>query len=345
MTMRVLVSEYLSTGALDGQPGAASLAVEGLTMLAAVLADLSACPGVEVHTVVAPPLADRLLTAAPACRVHRWDPRHEEQAFRRLAAEAHACLVIAPECDDLLATRCAWVLEAGSRLLGPSPEAVRRTADKLTLAHRLSEAGVATPATWTIDEIRLPCLLKPRFGVGAQAIFRVETPADVDRALQTARDEGWSGEMVAQQLVPGELRHHSIAWLIGPRQRIALPPCEQHLSADGRFRYRGGAVGDHGQDDALIRAVSARAIDAVPGLAGYVGIDVVVAGGAAWVIEINPRLTTSFIGLRRLARGNLLAALLRLMDGQPADSLAWHTDRRVRFTPEGTCIDEPLAFQ
>src|SRR2546421_84246 len=39
MSVRILAYEYLSTGALAGQPGAASLAAEGLAMLSAVLQD------------------------------------------------------------------------------------------------------------------------------------------------------------------------------------------------------------------------------------------------------------------------------------------------------------------
>ena len=35
----------------------------------------------------------------------------------------------------------------------------------------------------------------------------------------------------------------------------------------------------------------------VPGLKGYVGIDMVLSDDECYVIEINPRLTTSYLGL------------------------------------------------
>ena len=48
---------------------------------------------------------------------------------------------IAPEFDRILESRCRWVLEEGGRLLGPSPEAVALTADKLALAEHLERSG------------------------------------------------------------------------------------------------------------------------------------------------------------------------------------------------------------
>ena len=70
-----------------------------------------------------------------------------EPLFRRLARTADFTLVIAPEFDGILECRCRWALDEGSRLLGPSPDAVQLTADKLSLAAHLIRHGVPTPAT------------------------------------------------------------------------------------------------------------------------------------------------------------------------------------------------------
>jgi tyramine---L-glutamate ligase len=47
-------------------------------------------------------------------------------------------------------------------------------------------------------------------------------------------------------------------------------------------------------------------------------------GSADFVIELNPRLTTSYAGLRRLAKDNLMEALLAVVQGQPLRPLSWH---------------------
>ena len=71
---------------------------------------------------------------------------------------------------------------------------------------------------------------------------------------------------------------------------------------------------------------------------GYLGVDLVLGeaadGSDDVVIEINPRLTTSYVGLRALARENLAAAMLDVASGRtPRLSFA---DRQLEFDSDGT---------
>ena len=59
-----------------------------------------------------------------------------------------------------------------------------------------------------------------------------------------------------------------------------------------------------------------QALRTVPGLRGFVGVDLVLqnsvddqAGSQDVVIELNPRMTMSYIGLRALCRQNLASLL------------------------------------
>ena len=51
---------------------------------------------------------------------------------------------------------------------------------------------------------------------------------------------------------------------------------------------------------------------AIPGLWGYVGVDLVIGDNGPVVLEVNPRLTTSYIGLSRSIGHNVAELLLRL---------------------------------
>ncbi|NIV10374.1 MAG: ATP-grasp domain-containing protein, partial [Aliifodinibius sp.] len=51
-----------------------------------------------------------------------------------------------------------------------------------------------------------------------------------------------------------------------------------------------------------------RTVELLRGLRGYVGVDMVLTNDEPVVVEVNPRLTTSYIGLRKVINFNLAQA-------------------------------------
>jgi hypothetical protein len=315
--MRIFIYEY----ACAQPPDAAipqSVRVEGRAMRDALAADFAPLPGVEVLTL-------------------ECQPRDTElRAFWELAASAAWTIVIAPEFDGLLLERCRWVFKAGGRLLGPSPEIVELAGDKWATRELLMRNHVRTPQTWLAETFsargvsegtaRMTCVRKPRYGAGS---------LEVKLTHRGAAGESRPGFLV-QQFIPG--LPASLAFLTGPSQIIPLLPGEQLLSNDGTFRYLGGRVPlpPHLAERAI--ALATAAIRCLPGPLGYLGVDLVLGeaadGRADFVIEINPRLTTSYIGLRALTHDNLADLMLRLGAGVPVPAVTWQP-RRIHFTPDG----------
>ncbi len=298
--MRLFVYEHLCAGGLG--PGApASLRREGEAMLRAVAADFARIPGVRVVTLPDEP----------------DEPGGEADLFDAAVAGCDAALVIAPEFDDLLLDRSRRVLERGRRLLGALPEAIRRTGDKLALARHWQAQGTRTPDTRLADRAPAfppPWVCKPRHGAGSQATVLVRDRSSWPAALARARAEWPAGDLIVQPYVEGIAA--SVAFLVGPGQCLPLPPAAQVLSDDGRFHYRGGRLPlPLPLAERAVRLGQA-ALVGIDGLQGYVGVDLVLgADGDDHAIEINPRLTTSYIGLRRLCRDNLAAAWLAVVGG------------------------------
>lgn len=330
--LTVFAWEYAS--ALEGGSLPDSIRVEGWAMLAAVLEDFARA-GVHTVTLLNAETAERCASLGIPVEVHRT-------AFDELAARADFTLLIAPESDWVLSSYCRRVLAAGGRLLGPTPKAVDLTADKFVLAQHLAAHGVSTPPCFGLCSVRVsfPAVLKPRDGAGSQATFLVRTADEVPRCLAVAHAEGWDGEPVVQSFVPGQPA--SVAFLLGPRQRVALLPAEQHLSDEGRFLYRGGRLPLPQHLAARAVSLAERAVAVVSGLFGYVGVDLILgddpAGTDDRVIEINPRLTTSYVGLRRLAAFNLAGMMLQVARGEEASAPAWRAGE-VRFRPDGSVED------
>jgi predicted ATP-grasp superfamily ATP-dependent carboligase len=74
----------------------------------------------------------------------------------------------------------------------------------------------------------------------------------------------------------------------------------------------------------------------VPGLRGYVGVDVMLSDAGAVVIEINPRLTTAYLGIRQAVRENVaelaLAACAGVLPTPPV------LRRSIRFSSDGRIL-------
>jgi predicted ATP-grasp superfamily ATP-dependent carboligase len=307
-------------------------------MLRAVLDDFQTVTRVEVCTLLAPDLA----TPLPG-RCH-FSGAGEQATFLRLAKEADATLVIAPESDDILAERCRWIDKAGARSLGCPLPVVQLTGDKLALASYWQQHRVATPATKNWDRLKLggdaradcwPLVCKPRHGAGSQATSLIHDARELARCRNSAHVEVSAADMIVQPYCPG--LPASVAFLIGPRQCVPLLPAKQHLSDDGRFRYLGGSLPLPEPLGRRAVALAQRAVRCVPGLRGYVGVDLVLGsaedGSDDVVIEINPRLTTSYIGLRQLALGNLAEAWLAVLEERPV-ALRWR-EGVVQFDAAG----------
>jgi predicted ATP-grasp superfamily ATP-dependent carboligase len=130
-----------------------------------------------------------------------------------------------------------------------------------------------------------------------------------------------TGPIRLEEFVPGLAA--SVAVLCGPSRHYALPACEQHLSRDGCFTYLGGSLPLPPQLDSRARRLALAAVGVLPLPRGYVGVDLILGDPADdsgdRVIEINPRLTTSYVGLRRLSRTNLAAAILAVACGGEPD--------------------------
>ena len=112
----------------------------------------------------------------------------------------------------------------------------------------------------------------------------------------------------------------SVALLCGPAGRLALPPCKQRISDDGRLRYLGGELPLSAGLAARATELANRAVAALPPTIGYVGVDLVLGrdpnGREDVVIEVNPRLTTSYVGLRAAAQANLAEAMWEIAHGE-----------------------------
>jgi hypothetical protein len=357
--MRVVLLEFVSATTAPRrrpgrrrQPEQTGLFREGRAMRDAVLADLLALPDIEVVLIHHP--RERLrrhprLRTVPAGH----DPA---PALRAAARQADAALVIAPETAGVLERLSRIVETAGCRLLGSPPAAVRLAADKIATARLLGAAALPAPETRlvrfatagaTLARRSPPFVLKPRDGAGSAGVMVVRRRSEVGGALRRLRAATDRDDFILQQYVEGTPASASL--LVGAAPSGVILPLalgRQRLRGGRTPKYTGGEIPlRHPGAGAALRIgmAAARALARrAGGLRGFIGIDLVLRDGEAFVIEINPRLTTSYLGLRRILPHNLADLIRRAATGRrlpaaviPAGTCRFSSSgRRVTVTVE-----------
>lgn len=343
--MRVFVYEAITAGAAlaPGADLAASegLLAEGLAMVRAVTEDFAALEGVEVWGVRDSRLADFSL---PRREIVVASTAEERSAFVRLAEMCEWTQIIAPELDGMLIERVNWLRETKTRLLTPVGDFLTIASSKSRTAERLRECGVPTPATLT-EPYQFPLVFKRDDGAGSLGMRLIHSQEESDSASssnplpsaafpQGRRDCGAAEKYRLEQFCPG--LPVSVALLCGPAGNIPLQPCEQRLDPD-TLAYLGGSTPLPPDLEKRAQSLALAAIGAMPPTVGYVGVDLVlgepVGGSRDVVIEINPRLTTSYVGLRRACRQNLAQAMLDVANGRRVE-LSFRKER-VEFRADG----------
>ena len=140
-----------------------------------------------------------------------------------------------------------------------------------------------------------------------------------------------AGPLIVQRYVEGTAA--SVSLLAGQGCVMPLTVNAQHISASFRLGYRGGRTPlEHPLAERAATA-AVLACGAFPGLRGYVGVDLVLTDNEAIVIEVNPRLTTAYLGVRAVLEQNVAALTLAACDGTLPRRP--RVRRRVRFTATG----------
>lgn len=338
--MRILVYEFASGGGLAGRNLPASMAREGSAMKAALVADLHAIGRHEIVTTADARVARDLPRGVEVVALPAGD-RARETALDRLIGGADAVWLIAPETDRCLERLAARVERQRKPLLGSSADAIRCASDKARLPQRLAAADVRHPETRRLRRgadprhiavrIGYPIVVKPARGAGSHGLRLARDARELSRAIDAARRSTDSGLVVLQPYVRGVAA--SVSLLANGNDAVALTLNAQEIRSRPPFAYRGGETPlDHPLAPRAI-AAALETCRALPGLRGFVGVDLVLTGSEAVVIEVNPRLTTAYLGVRAALDENVAALAFATCAG--ALPPAPRAVRRVRFSASG----------
>jgi predicted ATP-grasp superfamily ATP-dependent carboligase len=323
--MRLLLYEWCCSGGL--RDGDAALATEGRLMLEALAAD-AAEADLEIAVLQAARVSLNLPSRARRIEV---EPGHDRGPLEAAARAVDWTIVVAPESEGILLDRVRAVREAGGRLLAPADHVIGLAADKQATIDRLAGRGLPVPPGRSLEPgepvphgFRLPAIRKARSGCGCESLAILREPAASAADVPTRVEPLIVGTPVGVSLI------------CGPDFSLVLPPMRQRFTAGDAPRYLGGEPLTDRAAAARAISLARRAAAAVAADGGWLGVDLILGSRADGrddrVLEINPRLTSSFAGLTRLFAGSLVKVMIEAAEGgRPTLPATAESPGRSRF--------------
>ena len=278
----------------------------GRDMRDAIAGDLARLAGVDLTVAVGQQEAGH----APPGRTVAMRPGETAETFLRRESRRHdLCWIVAPETGGLLLRLHEAV--GPRRWIGCSAAAIRVAASKQATCAALARAGILAPPALAAGH-RGPWIVKPDDGAGSLHTRRHATRAAAEADLGERRRAGEAA--VLQPFVSGETL--SVSMVVGPVLARVLAFNRQRLEIDAEgwlhdLGVQAAALAPSDPRAGPLQALATEVAAAVPGLRGYVGIDVVWnERDGPVVIEVNPRVTCAYAGLSAILHRNLAADVL-----------------------------------
>jgi tyramine---L-glutamate ligase len=329
----VLVYEFFTGGGCPAGELPAGLAAEALGMLWALLMDFRRWGAVRTVAALDPRFESRIhglnRATLPADEVVCVNPDGHLESYLSLLKKCDAVLIIAPETDGVLSELTAYAEKADKPLLCSSASAVATAGNKALCSRLFCDANLPTPNTRTTSfdtapriaqQLGFPLVIKPIDGVGSDGVVRVVSLSSLSIELPKIRQVTSHKEILLQTYVSGIPA--SISLLAGNGRFLPLSLNRQLMETTQPFRYLGSEVPFHHKTAGRAMELACSAAGLIPGLKGYVGVDLVLTNDLPQLIEINPRLTTSYIALRQVAQVNLAQVIWQAcIDGVLPESI------------------------
>ena len=311
--LKILVCEYITGGGFNTTALPDHLAQEGLLMLQGLLDNLNDLTDIHYQVLLDSRIVDKL-TVSPAYYT-LIGPEHEfQQVFLDQLETCDAAWPIAPETEGILLRLCEIIQASGKILLTSPATAVALAGNKWLTYQQLLAHAIATVATFKQDEFAFvpgEWLIKPLDGVGCEdshIITNSRVFVEITSSLEREKH-------LIQPHLQGEKT--SLSCLFKQGEGWLICANRQHFEViNQHYHLVGITVNFTAKVGRYLPLVDAIA-KAFPDLWGYVGIDLIETAEETLVLEINPRLTTSFVGIAQACGVNCAELVLSLLAEKP----------------------------
>ncbi len=338
--MKLLILEYATATGLDDP----SITAEGHSMLYGLLEDLK---DFETHHLIS-------TNESKNYGLHSLPIKVQDDLkiwLHRNIQYYDACILIAPEENNMLYDLTCIIEDEGVEILGSSSNAVKSTTNKFEMYNLLKGKLplIKTEKAYFMDSHEettlnqdyfksmfindLPKVIKPADGVSCSGISVVKSFEEFIKALDYLKMYTKLPYFIIQDYVSGV--NVSVSLLSSGDSAVPISLNYQDVQLNsGKINYTGGKVPFKHKLSDLAMEISKKAVESIDGLKGYIGVDLILENeNEVRLVEINSRLTTPYVGLRKIVNFNLGEAIINSVNGELPSQIK--LNGTVNFYKEG----------
>ncbi|MFX1485895.1 MAG: ATP-grasp domain-containing protein [Promethearchaeota archaeon] len=316
--MKILIYEHLSGGGLAAEEAAVSQLSEGFALLSTLAEDFQKLKQ-DVYATLdyrianyTPPIEAKIATILR--------PQNDFlEVFKFNLAEVEGVVIAAPESRSCLLNLTKAAEESDKVIFGSSSEAIRLTSDKRKTFKVASDLNLPVPEAKFVsssleigeigaiaEETGFPLIFKPLDGADCRGITIVRDKSRIPSAIDNLKRESTLEDFMIYPYVKGTAASVSLIVNEDGAFPVGLSAQELSLSAEGSLKCESGYVPlKHSLKEEALEHAKQMAQE-VKGLGGLVDIDFVLSERKEPIfMEINARITKSYLGIRRAVAGNL----------------------------------------
>jgi predicted ATP-grasp superfamily ATP-dependent carboligase len=329
---KLFVCEFITCGGLNGEHLPLGLAQEGRLMRDALFRDLQSLESWQVSTTHDVRVGRSQYTSDSV----------EVNANTDVLALWQDCMqaadyvwIIAPESSNILYQLTEMASACNKVIIGSDLAAIAIVSNKYKTAQVLQHANISTIPTFNFDEWQpqgdeSQWVAKPVDGAGCEETFLFGNEQLLRLWFEAHRDKQVTH--IIQPYLKGIPASVSV---LGYSGGIQILSCNlQHISQhDGKLVYEGGEINGASAYWQSLEHLLNRLKEVLPGLQGYFGVDVLLDEqdlDKITLVEINPRLTTSYVELRHAISCNPAEIILNALTANNF-IMPTITKKKIRF--------------
>jgi len=331
---KLFIFEFVSGGGYNTSSLPTALFCEGYSMLKSIIEDFYN-QNFEIYTILDKRIAflGRYLKANQIVLVD--ENCNYLEKYENMLLKTDACFIIAPEFSNILyeLTEIATIYEKTIFSIGL--EGIKLGTSKMRTYEFFKRSNIPTPETYLIPtlnnrldldfiydkfhELNQSVIIKPEDGVGAELVLYINEKSQIDKLFGDNNvNLDSSRTYIIQRYIRGIDMSISLIGISDKNRQVE--PCIFSVNTQNIYlptgsiksRYNGGmtpAVISRKTHNSLKKFLHKLDFSYFK---GYFGIDFLLTpNDSIKFIEINPRLTTSYLGIRKIYTTNPLELLLR----------------------------------